>query len=169
MGVGLGVDLQAIGMHQRLIELQQRCDELGVLRGALRLFDAARGHGLLQRAPGLLRLGPGRHLRGGHLGGGKAGDHVVQRGVDRITRGGAARGQRLVAPQHAHRQTPVHLHALHQQRERLGGGHTLRLQARVVDGAEGVAHHQIGGQGAHHEPDGPQDEEFFEQVQPVKQ
>ena len=40
---------------------------------------------------------------------------------------------------------------------------------RVVDGAEGVAHHQIGGQGAHHEPDGPQDEEFFEQVQPAKQ
>ena len=63
----------------------------------------------------------------------------------------------------------MHLHALHQQRERLGGGHALRLQARVVDGVEGVAHHQIGGQGAHHEPDGPQDEEFFEQVQPVKQ
>ena len=63
----------------------------------------------------------------------------------------------------------MHLHALHQQRERLGRGHALRLQARAVDGVQGVAHYQIRGQGAHHEPDGPQDEEFFEQVQPVKQ
>ena len=169
MRVGLGVDLQAIGMHQRLVELQQRCDELRVLRRALHLLDAACGHGLLQRAPGLLGLGPGGHLGGGHLGGDKAGGHIVQGGIDRIARGGAARGQGLIAAQHAHRQAPVHLHALHQAGECLGRGHALRLQARMADGVQGVAHHQVGGQGAHHEPDGSQDEEFLEQVQTVKQ
>ncbi|MNV72757.1 hypothetical protein D3C71_1658680 [compost metagenome] len=168
MGVGIGVDLQAIGVHQCFVELQQRRDELGVLCRALGLLDAACGHRLLQCAPGLLGLRPCRHLGSGHLGCGKSGAHVAQSGIDRIARGRAACREALVAAEHARRQAPVHLHHLHQASECLCGRRALCLLTRVADGAQRIVHRQIGGQCAHHEPDGPQDEEFFEQVQPVK-
>ncbi len=139
-----------------------------MLRRALGLLDAACGHGLLQRAPGLLGLGPGGHLGGGHLGGRKAGGGIVQRRVDGIARSGAACCQGFVAAQHAHRQAPVHLHLLHEAGECLRRDHALRLVARMANGVQRIAHRQVGGQRTHHEPECPQDEEFFEQVQAVK-
>ena len=56
-----------------------------------------------------------------------------------------------------------------QARQRLRGGHALRFVACMGNGAQRIAHIQVGGQGAHHEAERAQDEEFFQQIQAVKQ
>ena len=134
----LGVDLQTVHVHQRFTQLQQRCDELGVPGGALRQLDAACGHGLLQGAPRLLRLGPCGVLRSGHIRGAKPRRDLAQRRFHRFARGRTAGGQRFVATQHARRQAPVHLHCLHQPRDGLGRRYATCLLAGIGNAAQGL-------------------------------
>ena len=162
-------ELQAVGIEQLLADAHDRGNQRRVLRRALRLLYLALVHAGLQRLPGLARLLPGGELRGGDLGLGQAGAGGLHGLVHQVARGGAARRQGRIAPEHAGGQAAVHLHALHHQAQRSQRSGPAGFQARAFHGVQRVAHVQERGQHTHEHANEGQNGEFLQQADSGKQ
>ncbi|GKT17496.1 hypothetical protein AVHY2522_15420 [Acidovorax sp. SUPP2522] len=165
---GVGIGLEAVGVQQLLAHPQQVGHQLRVLRQGLRGGQRAGRHGLLQRAPGLRRVGPGLDLRRGGRGSRHLPVGLGQGLVHRIAHGGPARAQHLVPVEHGGRQAPVHLQPLRGLVDRDDGRRARALVARIADLLQRAAHVQPGGQRGHQHGDHAEDQEFLKQGEAVE-